>query len=266
MKKNDFFIGWQEELPPSNRKAILKLLIVFTILGVIVIILFITNQSKFNNHFFRLGEISEVVGVYHKQPVPILKDARGNFDQEMSNDLLLVGYGKTGAEGIMESIQSDVGNLVGDTIKIRGSLIYGDGKSVFELTKQKNSFIEIIGKSNDIIDDKIHRSAVTLTGEIIDPKCYFGVMKPGEGKIHKSCAIRCISGGIPPVLKVMDNGNNSYYIITGKDGIKINSKILKFIAQPIKIRGEMYRIHGWNFLEIDPSVITLVLKENSNPR
>jgi len=29
-------------------------------------------------------------------------------------------------------------------------------------------------------------SKMTLQGEIIDPKCYFGVMKPGKGKIHRS--------------------------------------------------------------------------------
>ena len=43
-----------------------------------------------------------------------------------------------------------------------------------------------------------------VKGEIVDPKCFFGVMKPGEGKPHKDCAIRCILGGIPPVLKVTD--------------------------------------------------------------
>ena len=38
---------------------------------------------------------------------------------------------------------------------------------------------------------------VTLKGEIIDPKCYLGAMKPGGGKTHKACAMRCIAGGIP---------------------------------------------------------------------
>ena len=38
--------------------------------------------------------------------------------------------------------------------------------------------------------------AVTLTGEIVDSKCFLGVMNPGNLKPHKACAIRCISGGI----------------------------------------------------------------------
>lgn len=49
---------------------------------------------------------------------------------------------------------------------------------------------------------------MTLEDEIIDPKCYFGVI-PGKGKIHRSCAIRCISDGIPPVLATTDKNNMS---------------------------------------------------------
>jgi len=38
-------------------------------------------------------------------------------------------------------------------------------------------------------------------GEIVDSKC-LGVMTPGQLTTHRACAIRCISGGIPPVLHV----------------------------------------------------------------
>jgi hypothetical protein len=29
---------------------------------------------------------------------------------------------------------------------------------------------------------------MTLTGEIVDSKCYLGVMNPGQGKVHRDCA------------------------------------------------------------------------------
>lgn len=41
---------------------------------------------------------------------------------------------------------------------------------------------------------------VTLDGELVDSKCYLGTMKPGDGKTHKSCAILCLRGGIPPLF------------------------------------------------------------------
>ena len=258
MDKNGFFIGWQEKLPGKSRSAIIKLLLIFILISIALITLFVLNQSKFNDHFFRFGQISEVTGVYHDAPVPILRVTDGSLDEGVSPDLLLVGYGKSGAEGIMQIIQSQHGALEGKTITIQGSLIYGDGKSVLELTKKDQSLVNI--NEDDIVVSPPGglRSEREVQGEILDPKCYFGVMKPGEGKIHKSCAIRCISGGIPPVLRSTINGQNQYFIITAKDGSKINEKVLDFIAEPVKIKGMTYEIHGWKILEINPSDIEIL--------
>jgi hypothetical protein len=44
---------------------------------------------------------------------------------------------------------------------------------------------------------------IEVTGEIVDSKCFNGVMKPGKGKPHRACAARCLSGGIPPQLLVV---------------------------------------------------------------
>jgi len=38
----------------------------------------------------------------------------------------------------------------------------------------------------------------TLVGEIVDSKCFLGVMNPGQLTTHRACAIRCISGGVRP--------------------------------------------------------------------
>jgi hypothetical protein len=39
-----------------------------------------------------------------------------------------------------------------------------------------------------------------LIGEIVDTKCFLGVMNPGEGKVPRECAALCLSGGIPRAL------------------------------------------------------------------
>jgi hypothetical protein len=49
----------------------------------------------------------------------------------------------------------------------------------------------------------------TLIGEIVDSKCYLGVMNPGALIPHRACAIRCISGGIPPVLLVRQSDRSA---------------------------------------------------------
>ena len=100
---------------------------------------------------------------------------------------------------------------------------------------------------------------MTLQGEIIDPKCYFGVMKPGNGKIHRSCAVRCISGGIPPVLATTDGNNISqYYLLTDLHGKSINQKMLPFIGKPSEITGIVEKIEDWYVLKINPDDIQVV--------
>ena len=105
---------------------------------------------------------------------------------------------------------------------------------------------------------------MTLEGEIIDPKCYFGVMKPGFGKIHRSCAVRCISGGIPPVFATSDENNISeYYLITDEKGKAINKDILAFIGKPSKIKGVVEKIDDWYLLKVNIKNVT-ILNEKSN--
>jgi hypothetical protein len=43
---------------------------------------------------------------------------------------------------------------------------------------------------------------VTGCGEIVDSKCFLGVMNPGEGTVHCDCARVCLRGGIPPMLLI----------------------------------------------------------------
>ncbi|MEJ2177929.1 MAG: hypothetical protein P8Y12_08270 [Gammaproteobacteria bacterium] len=60
---------------------------------------------------------------------------------------------------------------------------------------------------------------MTLTGEIADSKCFLGVMKPGEGSIHRACAEVRLLGGIRSMLVVRDCNDIRYgYILTLPDG------------------------------------------------
>ncbi|MES1218019.1 MAG: hypothetical protein ABUT20_21105, partial [Bacteroidota bacterium] len=88
--------------------------------------------------------------------------------------------------------------------------------------------------------------------EIVDPKCFFGVMKPGQGKPHKDCAIRCILGGIPPVLKVADEkGNQNYYLVVGPSGERINEAVKDFVAEPVTITAKVVKYDDWVVLYVN---------------
>ena len=94
----------------------------------------------------------------------------------------------------------------------------------------------------------------TFTGEIIDSKCFLGVMNPGTLKPHRACATRCISGGIPPMLAVRtSDGATMYLLLVSKDGQTVNKEVLDLIAEPVTITGEMVQHGDLLFLHADPA-------------
>jgi hypothetical protein len=79
---------------------------------------------------------------------------------------------------------------------------------------------------------------VTVNGEIVDSKCWLGVMRPGDGHIHKACASICILGGIPPMFVTRADGVPSVMLLTLPDGSAIPpERILEFVADPVELSG-----------------------------
>ena len=94
----------------------------------------------------------------------------------------------------------------------------------------------------------------TLVGEIVDSKCYLGVMNPGQLLPHRACAILCISGGIPPVLLVRQKiGPAIYLLLVSADGQPVNQQVLDLVAEPVQITGEVERQGDWLILRADPA-------------
>ncbi len=238
---DDFYIGYQDK-PPKRISRFIK----WVVLGVFILligiaVLLIKSQRGFNNHEFEFGKLTEVSGLLTIKPVPMLTTS--------DESILLIDYGKFGAEKTLYDLFED--NLNDKrNVKLLGTLIKGDGRTLLELTKGKESILEVNTSNESLTVDTLGQ--VVLSGEIIDPKCYFGVMKPGEGKIHRSCAIRCISGGIPPVLKYESKpGKIDYAVIKGANGQMVNHKVLDFVAEPIQLSGFLYQFNTWKVIYLD---------------
>ncbi len=259
-EKKEFYIGWQDEMPKGNKRFLKKVLIPLFIVIPLLAIAIVFFQRSFSKNQADWDAMKEVTGTYYHTPVPMLVAEAGSLPDSLSRDILLVGYGKFGAEGIMNSIQERTENLHGKRISLQGILLHGDGKTLMQVSDEGKELIKIF--KNDSVAQALPQTdakeTIALRGEILDPKCYFGVMKPGEGKIHKSCAIRCISGGIPPVFR-QKKGNtdqsNRYFIILDKEGHKINKEVLQYVAEDVHITGETNTLFGWDVLYINPDEI-----------
>jgi hypothetical protein len=81
----------------------------------------------------------------------------------------------------------------------------------------------------------------TLRGEIVDAKCWLGVMKPGAGKSHRACASLCIRGGIPPLFVARRGDVVRQMLLVGADGREVNLEVLDYVAEGVEIEGEVLR-------------------------
>ncbi|MFT6337229.1 MAG: hypothetical protein ACI86M_003064 [Saprospiraceae bacterium] len=261
MKKNDeFYVSYIDGSLGAKTKRTLKRfaisVVAFIAIGALV---FSFAQNPFKNSSFELTSSTKITGTYHESPYPMLRvDLAGN---EFKN-ILLLGFGKSSANPFLERLKSEVKDLNGKTISIEGNLIFYNGKTLIQITNNEKVTLE--SETIKSLPNKEQISTMTLEGEIIDPKCYFGVMKPGRGKIHRSCAVRCISGGIPPVLVTTDDNNISkYYLLTDLKGEPINKDILPYIGKPSKIKGVVEKMEDWYVMKIDVSDIIELNKKSA---
>jgi len=241
-----FYIGWMPKAPATFAKHVKRVLLILFPVALIVAYLLATSQKKFSTANFEFGKLTEVKGVYYNNPIPMLKVVDKN---NLSITIPLVGYGKHGAETAIMELEKEKGiSLNGKEVTLKGTLIHGDGKTLLQVDKNDNPIVNIGAESTIQLQQK-DLGTQTIRGEIIDPKCYFGVMKPGEGKVHRDCAIRCILGGIPPVLHVQnEKGESNYYLIVGPNGEKINETVQDLVAEPVSIEARVVQQDDWIIL------------------
>jgi len=255
MKHDEFFIGWMPKAPEGFSKHVKKTLMVLMVIVASTGILLSLMQRKFGTGNFEFGKLTEVKGIYFNAPVPFLKAINGKdiFGNPSFITIPLIGFGKFGAAGAIDDIQKQKGILLDrKEVTMKGTLLYNDGKLLMQIDAN-DSFLVTVGRDAEasLLPVSKDMGELTLRGEIVDPKCFFGVMKPGEGKPHKDCAIRCILGGIPPVLKVTDEkGNENYYLIAGPNGEKMNEVVKDFVAEPVTINAKVVKYDDWIVLYV----------------
>ena len=251
----EFYIGWMNTAPKSFVTHARKFLLVIGILVLVLGIVLSLQQRKFSTAVFEYGILTEVTGIYQNYPVPSVKvfsktDANGRKE---FITMPLVGYGKFGAQGIINELEQQKGiSFNGHQLTFKGTLIYSDGKTLLQIDKHDKPLVAVQTNTSPLNTEIKELGTVDLIGEILDPKCYFGVMKPGRGKPHKDCAIRCIAGGISPVFYVRQrDAGPLYYLLVDEDGKPVNDFVQDYVADPVKLHARAVKYDDWVVLYIN---------------
>ena len=253
LPSQEFFVGYLPKMPAGIKKFLKPWIGILLVIIPLVAYVLVSSQIGFSTATFELGTLTELEGVLITHPVPMLRisaepDREGN---RISQDILLIGFGKNGAEGDIEVWEEQSGHsLAGYKVTLGGTLIYHNGKTLLELTEGKRALRTIKGQAGGV-ESPIQEGSSTWKGEIIDPKCYFGVMKPGRAKPHRSCAALCIAGGIPPILRVSDAQQQvKYFLLMGENYTPINEEVKPYIAEGVSVNGQISHRNGWDFIQI----------------
>ncbi len=226
--------------------------------GALLAALLVALQQPFAASRFEFGKPQRFTGVIRSGAYPTLETLEG--------ETLLVDSGKQGAQ---ESIQPFVNKGVhfsGTRIQ-RGrdamiEIVPGSMQPVAGGDAQKRSTpgeapaIDLQGLTLPSLLRSPNFTAaaeVYLFGEIVDSKCYLGVMNPGNGKVHRDCAARCISGGIPAAFIVNDtNGRARVFLLQDWVGLPLREEVLPYVGEPMHLRGIAGVQGGYHVLRSDP--------------
>ena len=244
---DDFYIGYRRQAPPGLgrflRRAVLSLLLAAAVVAVALAAL----QEEFDPGVFEFGVVRGFEGVVHAEPHPLLLvDRPGRAASEPSR-FLLVAAGKHGAD-------AEVAGLDRRRVRLRGTLIHRQGRTMVEVVAGSvEATGEVVAETGA---GPVDLGNQTLRGEIVDSKCYLGVMKPGRGKPHRACATLCIRGGIPPVLRVVTaGGEHRHLLLTDENGGAVNDRVLEMVAEPVEVTGRVLRDGDLLLLRADPRSI-----------
>ncbi len=246
MKRDAFYVGYLP-LPKPLRLFVFVLIPLLLLAGIAVAVVTTSQQNEPGEGVWDLAKTETFNGSLISSPYPMLIPHGGG------TPLLLVGEGKTSEPYLSRLFETQP---VMANALVSGFPIKRDGK--YRLLTSVNE-VKGTHKNGATLPRNIEKLGPrTLSGQIIDPKCYFGAMKPGEGKVHKACATLCIAGGIPPMFMVTDEaGERTYYLLVNKAGAGIVGDeldaLLPFVADPVRIMGEAERWGELLVLNIDPS-------------
>jgi hypothetical protein len=243
-RDDEFYVGYAPKSPRGIASRSRAAIAIALAVGFAIAIVVVTGQNRFDGGVFEFGVDRTFDGIVVERPYPLLL-VPGD-DGIVTH--YLVAFGKRGASELVSGMDSV-------PVRVTGSLIYNDHKRMIEaheVEPLEGTEAEILRRLQREGEQRL--GTMTFVGEIVDSKCHLGVMKPGRGKPHKACAIVCIAGGVPPVLRVEDlAGRVEYLLLVSSDGEPVNREVLDMVAEPVEITGEVARTGDNLVLYADPS-------------
>ena len=250
--QDEFYIGYEPKVPALLANLLKRVVLGLSTGALVLAVVLVLAQHPFDPSVFEFQIYRNFEGVFELFPPSLLIERSGvQVPDNAVSRYILVAPGKHG-------VSRELAGFHNKKVRLEGALIYRDGMTMIELLPASLHLMDAgLGEiKKPSVEDL---GTYTLKGEIVDSKCFLGVMNPGNGKVHRDCAVRCISGGIPPGFLVKNQkGEATLLLLQGADGHSINNEILDRVAEPIEISGQVIRLEDILILRSEPGTFRTI--------
>lgn len=230
MMADDFFVGYLRT--PLRLARFVAITAVLCLIGAdaVALLLYRAQAARASGDWGSAGEVA-YDGVLVARPYPVLLVPAQNGAAAYA--VLPVSEGKEGAPPGFEALD-------GASVTLTGYPLLRDGLTVLQLSAPPHEARKTLA-----LAAPVPMGRHTLTGEIVDSKCYLGAMIPGEGKVHQSCAALCLLGDIPALFVTRDPaGRLTYRLLADESGNAMPQLAGARAGQPLTLSGTITRLDG----------------------
>jgi hypothetical protein len=234
---DEFYIGYESTMPPRMARRVLGAALALLALAVTIPPLLLAVQGRFSTGRFEYGTTRTFEGRLVEFPYPAL-DVVGTGTAPAFH--WLVGPGKHGAADLVHGLD-------GRVVRLQGTLIERDGDAMLQI--EAGSVMSVRGDGDTKSSVPVRVRTLTVTGELVDSKCHLGVMEPGEGPLHRDCAVRCLLGAVPPMIVVRSSSGIARRLaLVDETGRPFFSDFSSLAGRPLTIRGTLLAQGARNLL------------------
>lgn len=246
---DEFYVGYDNVMPPATGRRLRRVLAAVAAGVALVAVVVVAAHDRLVPARFDFGRPADVAGDLRHDPYPWLL-----VDGER---VWLAGPGKHDAAPF-------VAHVPGGPVTLRGSAIARGPHRMLQVepgSVRRSGAPRPAASTNASTEPGV---MVTLVGEVVDGKCFLGVMNPGEGTVHRECARLCLRGGLPPMLLVRGGlGEEALVVLVSSDGRPIGRSLAEIAGVPVEVRGRLVRERGALVLLADRAAYRL--RDNWRP-
>lgn len=240
MNDDEFYIGYEPMMPAAIGRRVGRVVAAMAAVAVGVGALVTAAQRPLAEASFDYGRVETWQGYLVRTPAPALLVPRGGGFERV----WLVGRGKHGAQAVL-------GGLGTGWVAVQGSEIEREPWRMVEVAHASATAPQAVAPppSAQVID---RGRSFRALGEIVDSKCFLGVMNPGERTVHRDCAIRCLSGGVTPMLSFTDDtGRPAIAVLVDDEGLVPPADLTPWVGRRVEVAGRLHTLGDVMVLQLE---------------